>query len=89
MTDPAPEVQEDKTPSKPGGLPIGLLIGVVLGFALGLLRGDVASGAGLAVAFGICFWILSPLVRKILDPKTSDDAAEDSDSASSQEKDSK
>jgi len=87
MADPAPEVQEDKAPTKRGGLPIGLLIGVALGFLLGLVKGDPAMGAGLAVSLGICFWFLTPLVRKILDSKTSGDAAETS--ASSQEKDSK
>lgn len=89
MDTPEPEAQSAKRPAKRGGIPIGLFVGAVIGYSIGLIKGDVAAGAGLAVALGISFWMLTPLVRKILAPKTSDDAAEQSNSASSQEKDSK
>lgn len=81
------EAQSGKDSAKRGGIPIGLFIGAVIGYSIGLVKGDVAAGAGLAVALGISFWFLTPLVRKIFANKTSDDAADTS--ASSQEKDSK
>ena len=68
--------QEEAAPAKPGGAPYGLLLGVALGL-------------GLAVAFGISFSFLAPLVRENLGTQKSDDAAKDSDSASSQEHDEK
>ncbi len=55
-----------------GGLPWGLLLGIALGVIIGLIRQDVAAGAGLAVALGICFWFLSPLVREYLNKQKSD-----------------
>ncbi|MEO1038817.1 MAG: hypothetical protein AAFX09_04670 [Pseudomonadota bacterium] len=88
MADPAHETEAENAPAKGGGLPWGLLIGVALGAAIGFAAQDLAVGLGLAVAFGITFSFLSPLVRESLDTKNLT-TAENSDGASSQEKDSK
>lgn len=89
MADLEPSEQMDSTPANGGGLPWGLLMGVSVGVATGFAHGDMAIGAGLAVAFGITFSFLSPLVRETLNKLKSDDAAEDSVSASEKEKDSR
>ncbi len=88
MADQPPKTGEANASASGGGLPWGLLLGVGLGVAIGVARDDIAMGAGLAVAFGISFSFLSPLVRNQLNKNKSDGAAEDSDSASSQETDS-
>lgn len=56
----------------------GLLIGIALGVAVGAFRNDLGQGAGLAVAFGISFAFLAPLVRTIGAKQTSEAAADDS-----------
>jgi hypothetical protein len=89
VADQEPTQQESSTPAKSGGLPYGVLLGVALGAATGFALEDLAIGMGLAVAFGITFSFLSPLVRESLSKKTPEDAAADHSGASSEEHDDK
>ncbi len=88
MSEPAAKQDDQAAPQKRSVWPIGLITGVAAGIALGFARGDVAMSASTAVALGICFAFLAPLVRDLLTRQKSDDAAEFSARASSQEKDS-
>jgi hypothetical protein len=85
MAGPNREDGEKQPPAQRSVWPIGLTIGVIAGFALGFARGDAASSAGIAVALGISFAFLSPLVRDLLTKKKSADAVDPDDNASNQE----
>ncbi|MGY6628053.1 MAG: hypothetical protein ACXIVL_06015 [Oceanicaulis sp.] len=85
MADPDREHVEKPSPEQRSVWPFGFIVGVIVGVAVGFVRGDAATSAGTAVALGITFAFLSPLVRDLLTKKKSGDAVHSDDNASKQE----